>query len=183
MKNLISILIVTFSSITSIVTAQNVELKNGSYIQYPELTKYEGTWLWQSGDSVLTIIFVKTILNHKELNELRGKSFPEVKSDCIIGWHELVVNGKIIQSSLKQKTKNIDLKMKNQTIVAFDGGDKINISQFNDISTGAKIRGGSFRLLENGTKANLKLITGSEWKIRESENFSIPSNIIMRRKN
>jgi len=145
--------------------------EDGSYKQVPELNNYEGTWQWQSNDSIFTICLVKTVFNLKKMLD----SNPNASVDVIIGWYEFKVRNKVIQSSLNLKNKKYDYNRKNQTFVASLQGDYLRISSFYELSNNVKVDGGTFTLIEGGKKAILRLL---------GNKLTIPSNdIILQRIN
>jgi hypothetical protein len=156
--------------------------KPGGYGQNSNLNKFKGTWHWQSGDTVFTIVLGKYIYKSKrETGFLKGYS-----RDAIIGWHEYKIGEKIIESSLSHVGEHRN--MKTFTILGGDihDVDKLTITGFIDLS---KSKTGC---------ATLELLPGekdiAKWELRETPGikiidpgetpdytFTVPTNVIMHR--
>jgi hypothetical protein len=142
----------------------------------PELDQLEGTWQWKSRDSVLTIIFIKSICSLKKMRT----DYPDLSSEVLIGWHEFSVGGKVLQSSLSMKSIEFDHQFRKQTIYAsFVRDGRLNVNRFRDIQTDAEIQG-SFEYDTNAKNAILKLdkrapSDPSESKRDSGYRFSLPT--------
>ena len=179
MKNLkiiLSIMLVVF--VSNEIFSQNAE--NVEDHRNDKMNKFEGTWQWQSGDSLFVIILKKNKLSHKDT---KGKT--DIL-DVLIGWHEFSVNGVIIESSL-QYTEETDNKNTRTLIGGVNASDKlIKRLSFNDLS---KSKLG---------KASLELLPGEKdlvrWTLKETPGvkvllpgeepdytFTVPTDVIMRR--
>lgn len=154
--------------------------KPGGYGKNENLQKFDGTWQWQSGDTVFIITMNKFIHKVKS-GGLKGYSM-----DAIIGWHEYRVADKVIESSLRfEGDKEEDLTF---TILGGTSGDKniLTITGFHDIS---KSKGGSatFELLPGEKdkahwvlkgKPGIKILDVGEVP---DYTFTVPTNVIMER--
>ncbi|MCU4177897.1 DUF6705 family protein [Carboxylicivirga sp. N1Y90] len=85
---------IVLSIITISVFAQwETYPKAGDYIQDPALNKFVGKWQGVRNDTTFTVIFKI----RKKIAAKAGYHY-----DAIIGWHEVKVNGIIIESSLNR---------------------------------------------------------------------------------
>jgi len=132
--------------------------KDGDYIKSPELDPYVGKWQWVSadGDSTVTIILSKSVFNLKK----HSNTQPDINGDILIGWHEIVINGKIEQSSLKHKCKEFDYSNKKQTLTGnFDQSLKKIRLRFTNLNVTAvkNISAGECSLVNEGNEFKMKL--------------------------
>ncbi len=157
--------------------------KPGGYGQNPNLQKFVGTWQWQSGDTVFTIVLKKYI---SKSNKKTGR-LKDYSKDAIMGWHEYIIGEKVVESSLK----NIVNSPNKNTIKTMLGGSiddvrKVTNLFFLDLSKS-----------KNGI-ANLELLPGEKdlarWTLRETSGikllgpgekpdytFTVPTNVVMKR--
>jgi hypothetical protein len=187
--------------------AQEMANKDGDYAKRPELDKFVGTWVWQSGDSIFTVVLAKTVINikksakqndeeHYKIFKEPGNTerlYPDATMDYIIGWHELKVNGKVIQSSLKNKSKPYDYTRRDtQTIKAnvMPGKcskDFLDFSYFTDLLIEGNHYGGNFTLLGDGNSAELYISYPPEYMKRATPDDpavfarNLPTRIVLKR--
>jgi hypothetical protein len=178
-------------------TAQEMAKRDGDYAKRPELDKFVGTWVWQSGDSVFTIVLAKTALNNKtmDIEEHRNKKSNDLDAtmDWIIGWHELNVDGKVVQSSLKNKGKPYNYKHRDiQTIRAnimpgLCSKNFLDIVYFSDLLLSGNHYGGNFTLLGDGNSAELYISYPPEYMKRATPDDpavfarNLPTRIVLKR--
>ncbi len=124
MKKLLIIPLLTlFACSIAIAQRQYRTYKDGDHISRPALSPFVGTWVGTSGNTTLTIVLVKATVNNKKrilnspyYSEKYKKNRPNITEELIMGWHQVSVNGKVIQSSLGKKSNKYDYKKKNHTI-------------------------------------------------------------------
>lgn len=154
--------------------------KPGGYGKNMNLQKFVGTWKWQSGDTVF-IITLEKFISKVKTGGLKGYTF-----DAIIGWHELRVGNKVIESSLRFEGG----KEEDGTFTILGGHiqdvDKLTITGFIDLS---KSKSGC---------ATLEFLSGekdkAQWILKGTPGvkildvgqvpdytFTVPTNVIMER--
>ena len=113
---------------------------NGNLVK--EQLPYIGVWKWESHDSVFTIKIEKVQIDWKKFEP----NMPDNAGvdDILIGWHELVVKGKIVESNLN--VKNNSFKYEKQDHMIFwntmpKNEKEIQFSNFKNLSKGKSAKG------------------------------------------
>jgi len=153
------------------------------YVPNDKLNIFEGTWQWESNDSIFTIEILKTIVNSKKLDS----SMPDSRDfDRLIGWHELIVNGKVIETNIKNKSNSY--KYEKTDFIIFsnmpsNNEKEINFSNFKNISKNKSAEGVFIIQADDNNKAKFilyeRILPPKERK--GAEGFTVPNRIIMTR--
>jgi len=105
------------------------------------LNKFIGTWQYQSSDTVFTIEIMKVIVNSQKHNP---KAPTSIDSEQLIGWHELVVSGSVVESNMNSKDKSYKYDKTDHMIFwnTMPNNDKeIRFSNFKNISKKKSAKG------------------------------------------
>jgi len=152
------------------------------YIQKEQLNIFVGVWRWESKDSVFIIELKKTPVNMK----LFDSQMPDTTLEFLIGWHELVVKGKIIESNINVKNKSYKYEKTDHMIfwnTSPNNDKEIRFSNFKNISKNKSAEGVFIIQPDDNNKA-MFILYESSLAIHSkeyTEGFTVPNRIIMTR--
>ncbi|MBT1695391.1 hypothetical protein KK083_00795 [Fulvivirgaceae bacterium PWU4] len=107
----------------SLVDSWAQEPKKGDYVTDTALDKFAGTWQGTQGGQSLKLVLKKEKVYFKGFDYSR---------DLLIGWHELTINGQVVESTLSFAGGPYD---KNVTILGSSEGQvQVNLTTFRDLS-------------------------------------------------
>ena len=180
MKPIKYILIVLLSFNIQIAISQTNENKS-----FPmEQLKFIGTWQWESHDSVFTIKIDKVQIDWKKFDSKMPDSAGV--DEILIGWHELTVMGKVVESNMNAKNNSFKYEKRDHMIFwnTMPNNDKeIRYSNFKNISKRKSAKGVFIIQPDNNNKAMFILYESSLAIHRKeyTEGFTVPNRIIMTR--
>ncbi len=187
-KLLIISLLIIFACSLTIAQRQYRTYKDGDHISRPALSPFVGTWVGTSGNTTLTIVLAKTTVNGKKkvLNTTyysteEKRNYPNITEELIMGWHQVSVNGKVIQSSLSKKSNKYDYKKKNHTIEGYlpafeETYSVLTLMFFKDAITDDTYNLSTLELLED--KKHVKLFIHCNRK-EQKDHCPFPTGIIL----
>lgn len=118
MKNILVLLL-----LVSLVDSFAQQPKKGDYARDAALDKFVGTWQGTQGGQSLKLVLKKEKVHMKDFDYSR---------DLLIGWHELTINGQVVESTLSFAGGPYD---KNVTILgSSEGAVQVNLTTFRDLS-------------------------------------------------
>ena len=130
-----------------------VQIQCSSYTPKPELDKFTGHWKWTSGNNSFEMVLKK-----EKIFNITGDT--QACKDVIIGFHEYIKNGVLIESSLQNQNTNFNQDFES---IYFPGGY---------IANNTVIAGG-IDILSNGNHARMELeyIDSTHLKIKSLMNY------------
>ncbi len=189
MKKLLIIPLLTlFACSIAIAQRQYRTYKDGDHMSCPALAPFVGTWVGTSGNTTLTIVLVKTTVNGKKRVQNttyypaeEKRNYPNITEDLIMGWHQVSVNGKVIQSSLSKKSNKYDYKKKNHTIEGFlpvfeETYDVLTLMFFKDAITDDVYNLSALTLLEDKKHVQLTIAYNTK---AQKDYCPFPTGIIL----
>jgi hypothetical protein len=134
----------------------NAQPQPGDYIINNDINKFVGTWQWAQGTDTLKLIFTKVKMYYAPPGNFHA--------DALMGWHQYIKNGVLIESSFQLITSNPTLA--NTTILGSTSTDPNEVSFGIDDMAKHK-RGHVDFKLQAGS------LTAATWKLENYEDIRI----------
>ena len=129
-----------------------VQIQCSSYTQKPELDKFTGHWKWTSGNNSFEMVLKK-----EKIFSIIGNDH-QACEDIIIGFHEYIKNGVLIESSLQHQDTNFSQDFESMTFFGVFG--QILLGGMSNISN-----------LNNNIRMELEYIDSTHLKIKSLTNY------------
>ena len=152
-------------------------VQNGDYLVGEDVSKYLGTWEWESGKDKFTVILTK---KDRMLIEVNGF---KVYNDMVIGWHQYMQNGIIVESSLDKQSLPINNGKEALLYSTINGDTKQSSYRSLKILDLTQEKTSSLRLTikENPNELHWEVYVHQGGYHMKPEKFTLPVDVILKR--